>query len=501
MSEPLAGAATDGTTRRLAPRAALLALFAFALAFQGSRGIWDPDEGRYTAVALNMLRSGDWFTPTLSHEVPHFSKPPLTYWALASSIGLFGRNEWAARLPNALAFVATVLLAGRLARRLAPGREELAAVVQATSLFPFVAANVITTDSLLTAFETLAVAGFVAHRFDDGERRLPLCAIWFGFGLAFLTKGPPGLLPLLAIVAFSAWTDGARATLRLFRPLGLATFALLAFGWYALQVRARPDLFGYLVGAEVAGRFASDAFNRSPGLAGIYKQYVPVLLVGALPWLPWALARAARARRAEAPRPPADPAARLLALWLLLPLAVFLLSSSRLPLYLLPLSVPASLLIARALPADALAPRRRRIALAAWVVLLVGLKGLGAAWEIDRDGRRLARELRAVLPYPPTELVMINRKPPYSLSFYFDVDVERVALASAPPGDREPSYVPMLEPLGAELAERERATIWLVPQRLDQVFTGELEALGWRSRRVAEIEGLDVYLEPQPKSP
>ncbi|MBZ0090134.1 MAG: hypothetical protein K8H90_07130, partial [Thermoanaerobaculia bacterium] len=102
MSEPLAGAATDGTTRRLAPRAALLALFAFALAFQGSRGIWDPDEGRYTAVALNMLRSGDWFTPTLSHGVPHFSKPPLTYWALASSIGLFGRNEWAARLPNAL---------------------------------------------------------------------------------------------------------------------------------------------------------------------------------------------------------------------------------------------------------------------------------------------------------------------------------------------------------------------------------------------------------------
>jgi len=484
---------------RRSRRLVLLALVAFALAFQGARGIWDPDEGRYAAVALRMLRSGDWFTPTLSHEVPHFSKPPLTYWALASSIGLFGRNEWAARLPNALAFVATVLLVGGLARRLAPGREELAAAVQATSLLPFVAANVVTTDTLLTLFEALAVAGYVAHRFDGGSRRLPLCAMWLGFGLAFLTKGPPGLLPLAAVVAFSAWSDGARATLRLFRPLGLVSFVALAFGWYALQLRERPDLFHYLVGAEVAGRFASDSFNRSPGLEGIFRQYLPVLVAGALPWLPWALVRRWRARRVAAAPP--DPAARLLALWLLLPLAVFLAAHSRLPLYLLPLSVPASLAIARALPADALVPRRRRALLAAWALLLVALKGLGAAWETDRDGRRLARELAATLPYPPTELVVINRKPPYSLSFYFDVDVERVALETIAPPAREPAYVPVIEPLGAELAERERATIWLVPKPLDQVFTGELEAHGWRGRRVAEVEGLGVYLEPQPKAP
>ena len=36
---------------------ALSLLFGFA--FQGSRGIWDADEGRYVNVALQMVDSGD----------------------------------------------------------------------------------------------------------------------------------------------------------------------------------------------------------------------------------------------------------------------------------------------------------------------------------------------------------------------------------------------------------------------------------------------------------
>ena len=41
----------------------LLGALALAFAFLGTRGLWDPDEGRYTNVALNMLDSGDWLNP------------------------------------------------------------------------------------------------------------------------------------------------------------------------------------------------------------------------------------------------------------------------------------------------------------------------------------------------------------------------------------------------------------------------------------------------------
>ena len=75
------------------------ALLLWAFALQGTRGLWSPDEGRYVDVALEMLKSGDWLRPHVNDEFAHVTKPPLTYWAVASSVELFGRHEWAARLP------------------------------------------------------------------------------------------------------------------------------------------------------------------------------------------------------------------------------------------------------------------------------------------------------------------------------------------------------------------------------------------------------------------
>ena len=137
-------------------RVAILALV-LAFGFLGSRGIWDPDEGRYTNVALNMLDSGDWLNPRRNDEVGHWTKPPLTYWAIAASVAVFGANPWAARLPAALSYLLCVWLVWRIARRLTPGAQAQAAVVYATMLFTVGASQLITTDYLLAACTTLAM--------------------------------------------------------------------------------------------------------------------------------------------------------------------------------------------------------------------------------------------------------------------------------------------------------------------------------------------------------
>ena len=52
---------------------ALSLLFGFA--FQGSRGIWDADEGRYVNVALQMVDSGDWSLPRRHPDTLHRTMP------------------------------------------------------------------------------------------------------------------------------------------------------------------------------------------------------------------------------------------------------------------------------------------------------------------------------------------------------------------------------------------------------------------------------------------
>jgi 4-amino-4-deoxy-L-arabinose transferase-like glycosyltransferase len=185
-----------------------------AFAFLGSRGIWDPDEGRYTNVALNMLESGDWVHPMRNDYVGHWTKPPLTYWAIAASIGAFGSNPWAARLPCALSYFACVWLVWRIARRLVPERANEAALIYATLLLPFGAVQLITTDFLLAAACSAAMACWIESRFTQaGNAGRWLLAMWFCFALAFLIKGPPSLLYLLVIAVCAGLLPQARSTL------------------------------------------------------------------------------------------------------------------------------------------------------------------------------------------------------------------------------------------------------------------------------------------------
>ena len=162
-----------------------------AFVFQGTRGIWEPDEGRYTSVGLNMLESGDYLVPTIDGERPHLTKPPITYWALAGSFAVLGKNEWAARLPGALAFIGTGLLMFGLGRRFCPAKPWLPALVYALSLAPVLGANVVSTDVLLTFFEAAAMYAFVEAWVGQGRGRPPLGARHVaGMGPRLHDQGP-----------------------------------------------------------------------------------------------------------------------------------------------------------------------------------------------------------------------------------------------------------------------------------------------------------------------
>lgn len=457
--------------------AALLVLLAFA--FQGSRGLFEPDEGRYTDVALQMRWSGDLLVPHLDPEHPHYTKPPLTYWSIAAGMAALGENEWGARLPAALAYLATALGVGLLASRLGSARPELAALVWGTMLLPFVGGNLASTDILLTAFETLAVLGFAKLEFAPVAATAGLWTMWLGFGLAFATKGPPGLLPLLGILAYVVAAHGARGTRRLFAWAPVLAFLVLAAGWFAWIVARDPRLLDYFLVYETLDRVATDVHHRNPGWLGLVKAYGSTIAAGTLPWLPlglwaaWCARRAANAHDAvrapsAAPRGAPLPAVlagvpradRFLLAWLLVPFAVFSLAQSRLPLYLLPLSAPLALWIARRLEAAPPVRGRRAVALVvAWALALVALKGVGAHLHAKQDSRAFARELAAAIDLRPfRELVFVGGPARYGLALYLRRDVEAGAVTTAP--GRTPGIAPR-HGVCDELAEHE-APLFLV---------------------------------------
>ncbi len=477
-----------------------LAVFV-AFAFQGSRHLWDPDEGRYTEVAHQMLDTGDWLVPRLEVDRPHLTKPPLTHWAIATGFLVVGRNEWGARFFHALAFVATALLVLAIARRLQLPSPALAAALWSTLLGPVAGANIVSTDHLLVLFETLAVYGFVSSGVLEGAspaRPAALRLMWLGFGLAFLTKGPPGLLPLLAIVAWTAWKRRTSLA-RLFDTLGLALFALVGLGWYLLLVARAPDLLHYFVFQETIERIANDRFRRNGHAFGWIEAYGPILVAGTLPWLliiPWLRWRA-RFPAATPSTPVAMPvqaplsraARRLLWIWISLPMAVFILSRSRLALYVLPLFVPIALLAATAVPRTT---ARRTVVTAVVIaaVFVTGMKGCASLIHRDNDAHRLASEFAAAIDLRDfDEIAFVDVPARYGLRRYLGLEIAQVETESGLLGPA--GYVPPVL-VCEELAETERH-LFVVPLARLEAFERQLATCPGRAVLAGQLRRWMLY--------
>jgi len=364
-------------------------------------------------------------------------------------------------------------------------------------LLPFGAANIVTTDFLLTAFQGLAMVAWVESRF--GASRAPgrwLLLMWVAFALAFLVKGPPALLPLLAVLAVEWLAPAPGRVRRRCWPIGLLLFAALALPWFVAVVLRHPGLLAYYLGTEIAERVAGAGLHRHPEWYGWLLVYVPTLVAGTLPWT-FDLGRAVR-RLAASARSWGDPAARVrdapllaLAAWIGLPLLVFCLVRSRMPLYLLPLFVPLSLLVARERRESGRGlPGWRPLAL--WVALLLAFRLAAAHWPTHKDARRWAEAIRERAPAMAIEeVVFVEDMARYGLHLHLGAAVERISLDPRP---KPPFGAAWDDDFASELAERERR-IWIAKERLWPELAERAEGAGCRLEPLGEpYEGRAVFL-------
>jgi 4-amino-4-deoxy-L-arabinose transferase-like glycosyltransferase len=389
MAAPVDSRPDRGASRE--PARAILLLVCLSLLLNlmrlGASPLWDQDETKYAQVAREVLWTGDWMTLHWNGS-PWFVHPPLYFWLVAATGWLFGLGEFTARVWSALFGTGSVVLTYFLGRAWFSHRAGLlAGLVLCTTLQWFAQARLAVFDTVLVFWMLASVVGFWAGL--QGSRAGYLAAFACA-GLGTLTKGPvAALVPGLVALAYLAW----RRELGRLREVpwlwGLALYAALGLSWYAVgYLRHSSPFLASVLGYYTVHRFVGVVENQS----GPWWYYVPVLLLGGVPWNAfWPLAAVWLVRRAQ----PAFPL-----VWCGFVFAFFTAAQTKLPNYVLGFYPMAAVATGALLDSHLDRPHALRWgfwgAAALWLVFCGAVAAYGLLWY-PRQTRELLGPLVVAL--------------------------------------------------------------------------------------------------------
>ncbi len=206
--------------------------------FLGKVHLFDWDEINFAESAREMIVTGDYLTVQINFQ-PFWEKPPLFIWMQVLSMKLFGINEFAARFPNAICGIATLLVLFNIGKYIRDNLFGLLWVLAfAGSILPFFYFKSGIIDPWFNLFIFLGVYFLMLYAFPADKRKLKnIILSAFFTGLAVLTKGPVGFL-LVAL------TGGVFLILVRFRVkvriidvvLFFVILALTGGSWFIIQI-------------------------------------------------------------------------------------------------------------------------------------------------------------------------------------------------------------------------------------------------------------------------
>ena len=319
----------------LNPASILILVLVYALLWFGTlnyRHLIPSDEGRYAEIAREMLVTGDWVTPRYN-GYKYFEKPPLQIWATATAFNLFGIGDWQARLWTALTGFLTIVFIGFTGARVYSARAGwLAAIALASSPMWVMGGHINSLDMGLSAFLVAALCSLLlaqtSHNSNDTRKWMWAC--WAFMALATLSKGVIGVaIPGMVFIVYSITAWDWKIWKRLHIISGTILFLAITAPWFVLVAQRNPEFLEFFFIHEHLQRFTQKAHSRT----GPIYYFIPLLLLGFLPWIaqaPGALAQAWRERNRE------FSSGWLLTCWFAVIMGFFSVSQSKLPGYIIP---------------------------------------------------------------------------------------------------------------------------------------------------------------------
>jgi membrane protein DedA with SNARE-associated domain len=400
------------------------------LALMALAPLADTTEARYGELARQTLVNGYWLMPHMDAQTPFFAKPPLSTWASAASMGVFGINEFAARLPALLASAVTLWITAAFSSLYGVRQRWLVAPVLAASPLFFISAGAVMTDAIqMTVVWAAHYCAWRAMQVDERAQGLRWrLGFWALVGVGALSKGlATWLLIALPLVAYALLQRRLVAMLRrVFDAAGVALACAIFLPWYIAAERSYPGFLNYFIIGEHFSRFlvpgwVGDRYgtaHRQP-LGAIWLFWAGAVL----PWLHVFVRRfAAMLRRPTGPKPaagwpPQAPLASFLWCATLAPLVFFTFSRNIIWTYALTAVPPFAVLVVHWLENGAPATRRRAAyGLAAYGVVAVLLAPFILHQVNANSERALVRAFERQAPAGAQLSYMAH--PTFSSAFY-----------------------------------------------------------------------------------
>ena len=257
---------------------AILINFYFTLAITP---LFNLDEGAFSEATREMFVNHNFITTYLNGGL-RFDKPILIYWLQALSTLIFGFNEFALRLPSALA--ATFWAGGIyfFTKKIFDEKKAIfAAFFMVTALQIGLIAKAAIADSLLNMFIAFSMFSLYIYLKEKKEKYLLLAFAFIGFG--FLTKGPVAVLvPLATYFIYALIKKEFKQFLKdVFNLKGILIFLIIALPWYIAEYKQEGMKFidGFFLKHNLKRFDTSFEHHR-----GSLFYYIPVVLIGFLPW-------------------------------------------------------------------------------------------------------------------------------------------------------------------------------------------------------------------------
>jgi len=254
----------------------------FFLPFLGSVHLFDWDEINFAESAREMILTGDYVTVQIDFE-PFWEKPPLFFWLQVISMKLFGVNEFAARFPNVICGIVSLLMLYYLGRQVYGHRFGLFWILSyGSAILPFFYFKSGIIDPWFNLFIFMGVSWFIFYLDPEREQQrvknLVLSALFFG--LAVLTKGPVAIL--IFVLCFLIFLGLRRFRLKTsFGHVALYSGVLALTGgtWFLLQVlNGNSHILGDFIQYQLRLFSTGDA-----GHSGFFGYHFVVVLLGVFP--------------------------------------------------------------------------------------------------------------------------------------------------------------------------------------------------------------------------